>query len=272
MSDTTDLNHDIDLRPDIDLNHDIDLRPDIDLNHDIDLRPNPGPAAPIELVWLPPDDHDRNRDLARGWLAEVEQSQAEQRHPRQRQSFVAGRLAAKAAVRRHLTDRGFRELDPRRIVVSNDPRGCPGVTVRGARLATRGLRVSIAHSAGLGAALAATVRPDPTADRPVDQTGPGVDVERISDRAPSFERAVLAPAERALAPVDQDDRDTWLTRLWSVKEAAAKATGLGLQGRPKSFAVDGVDGTRMRVAARWYRSQVVSVAGERFVVAWTDQP
>ena len=36
--------------------------------------------------------------------------------------------------------------------------------------------------------------------------------------------------------------EAWLARAWTVKEAAAKAAGTGLQGRPRDFVIREIDG------------------------------
>jgi phosphopantetheine--protein transferase-like protein len=190
---------------------------------------------------------------------------------RRRIPWLLGRVAAKHAVHEHLTQRNFAAIDPTRIVVENDVLGCPILHVRGARLATRGIKVSIAHKPTVGVAVAARFRPFMSAtctDRP--PTGIGIDVESIDPRPASFECVVLSPSERRLAAVHQDDRDTWLTRVWTVKEAVAKATGRGLKGRPRDFEVDATDDNRMHCEGRWVTTKSLETAQGRFIVAWTE--
>jgi phosphopantetheinyl transferase (holo-ACP synthase) len=202
--------------------------------------------------------------LARRHLAASERPTFEARAPRGRVPWLLGRIAAKEAVRRHLVDRGFAEIDPTRIVVGNDAHGCPVVRIRGAHVATRGVRVSIAHKPTIAVAVAATLR------SPAPGAGLGIDIEAVESRSPTFERTVLTPAERSLAANADDARDTWLTRLWAVKEAAAKATGLGLGGRPKDFEIDAVRGDRLHCRDRWIATETLQTVGGAFIVAWTD--
>jgi phosphopantetheinyl transferase len=157
-------------------------------------------------------------------------------------------------------------------VVENDRHGCPIVHVAGAREATGGLRVSIAHKPNVAVAAAATLTmPPPGADRADTAcSGIGVDIEAVEPRSGTFERTVLSTAERSLRPDTDEDRDTWLTRLWTVKEAAAKATGLGLRGRPKDFEIDGVAGPAFRCRRGWIMTEPLVTANARFVVAWTE--
>ena len=66
----------------------------------------------------------------------------------------------------------------------------------------------------------------------------GIDVEPIVERPPSFEATAFTAGERAL--LDRwsgASRAEWVTRFWCAKEAAAKASGLGLAGGPASAQV-----------------------------------
>ncbi len=189
---------------------------------------------------------------------------------RRRIPWLLGRVAAKRAVHDHLTLRKFASIDPTRIVVENDALGCPNLRVRGARLATRGIKVSIAHKRTVGVAVAARVRPFLCATDHRPPAGVGIDVESIDRRPASFECAVLSASERRLQAAHQDDRDTWLTRVWAGKEAVAKATGRGLEGRPRDFEVDAIDDRRMRCGGRWVTTEPLHTAHGRFIVAWTE--
>ncbi|HWD56354.1 MAG TPA: 4'-phosphopantetheinyl transferase superfamily protein [Acidimicrobiales bacterium] len=209
--------------------------------------------------------------LARTYLGETEAAAFGAMTGRGRIPWLLGRVATKDAVRDHLASRDFAEVDATRIIVSNDGNGCPKVEVRGARLATRGVRVSIAHKPNIAVAVAARVRQPtiPTGSAPMS-VGLGIDIESVASRPASFETTILSPAERSLLDADRDDRDAWLTRMWAVKEAAAKATGLGLRGRPKDFVVDALDDDRVRCCGRWIATALLDSGGDRYVVAWTD--
>jgi phosphopantetheine--protein transferase-like protein len=55
---------------------------------------------------------------------------------------------------------------------------------------------------------------------------PGIDVELIEERDPSFERGYFT--ENELAQVEKaDNRHALLTAIWAVKEAMLKALGIG---------------------------------------------
>ena len=126
------------------------------------------------------------------------------------------------------------------------------------------MRVSIAHKPTVAVAVAAT----PT--RPADGPGIGVDVEVVEPRSATFERTAFTSAERSLVPPVGPERDGWLTRLWAAKEATAKATGLGLGGRPKAFEIEAVRDDHLRCRGRWIATEPLRTATGDFVVAWTD--
>jgi phosphopantetheinyl transferase (holo-ACP synthase) len=217
------------------------------------------------------DDATDIGELVRVYLGEPEAGAFEAMSGRARTPWLLGRVAAKNAVRDHLASRDFAEVDPTRIIVRNDTNGRPSVEVRGARFATRGVQVSIAHKPAVGVAVAARVRPvvTPAGEAPV-ASGIGIDIEAVEPRPPSFAETILSSPERTLLDATPGDLDTWLTRVWAVKEAAAKATGLGLRGRPKDFAVEAVDDDRLRCCGRWITTEQFDNGCGRYIVAWTD--
>jgi phosphopantetheinyl transferase (holo-ACP synthase) len=210
-------------------------------------------------------------ELARTYLAEPEAEAFAAMAGRARIPWLLGRVAAKEAVRDHLASRDFAQFDPTRIIVTNDTNGCPHVAVRGARLATRGIEVSIAHKPTVGVAVAGRVRRPATSGGTAGlATGIGIDIECVTQRPPSFAGTILSPSERSLLRAGGPDSDVWLTRMWAVKEATAKATGLGLRGRPKDFEVDAVDDQRLRCCGRWLTTAPLDTRDGHYIVAWTD--
>ncbi len=66
----------------------------------------------------------------------------------------------------------------------------------------------------------------------------GIDVETIADRPPGFEDLAFTPAEHALlSRWTGASRAEWVARFWCAKEAAAKASGVGLAAGPTSAEV-----------------------------------
>ncbi len=160
---------------------------------------------------------------------------------------LLGRIAAKDAVRALLFARGHGPLYPVEVRIDADPAGRP--VVHGPFGAA--VRVSLAHCEGIACALAA------------EGADPGIDVERIAPRGDAF--AALAFAADELARVPAAARDEWITRMWAAKEAAGKARGTGLGGRPKDLRITNVEGERIMVDGRWVETTRMG----DFIVAWT---
>src|SRR5690606_16701610 len=142
-------------------------------------------------------------------------------NPNAQRQWLLGRVAAKDAARAALRERGRWPLFPIEVAVANEDSGRPTVAHAG----TEDLRVSIAHTTGIGVAL---VR---------EGVDVGIDVEVVEPRAATFEATALTEGERALVPALDGGRDAALTLLWAAKEAAAKAAGTGLQGRPRDHEI-----------------------------------
>jgi phosphopantetheinyl transferase len=186
--------------------------------------------------------------IARRFLGEVERAEYELQTPRRRRSWLAGRIAAKDAVRALLWRLGHGPLFPVEVAIANEPSGRPVV-----RTSTgRNLRVSIAHKGEVAVAMAC------------EQTPVGIDIERIETRGDSFAEISFTPDELRL--VRDEPRDEAWTRLWSAKEAAAKALGTGLAGSPIRFPIRDRIGNRLLVGDAW----VTTKRHGDFIIGWTQ--
>src|SRR5439155_21101698 len=108
--------------------------------------------------------------LARRYLGDEERAVYEGLTPRRQRSWLAGRIAAKDAVRELLWRLGHGPLFPVEIVIASEPSGRPV-----ARTAVAGeLGISIAHKGDRAVAMAARGR------------AVGIDVERIEPRDDAF--------------------------------------------------------------------------------------
>jgi acyl transferase domain-containing protein/NAD(P)H-dependent flavin oxidoreductase YrpB (nitropropane dioxygenase family)/NAD(P)-dependent dehydrogenase (short-subunit alcohol dehydrogenase family)/4'-phosphopantetheinyl transferase EntD len=130
-------------------------------------------------------------------------------HPKRRWEWLAGRIAAKTAVRLLLAP-DSPDDNKIRIVAGED--GMPGVALDGAGTAASPF-LSITHSGNLAAALA-TLQP-----------GFGIDLEAIGETAREIESEFAAPAEVTMVRGAVEDHDAALTCLWAAKEACRKAIG-----------------------------------------------
>jgi phosphopantetheinyl transferase len=192
--------------------------------------------------------------LTRGCTNSQERLEYSKLNPRQQRHWILGRVAVKDAVRGFLADQGFRPVYPVEIGVSNDESGRP--LVRSKIPGVDQLSVSLAHTDWLAVALVG------------DGVPVGIDVEPVADHSERFAQIVLTDEEQKLVP-EGAGRDVALTRLWCVKEAASKAVGTGLQGKPKQFAVEAVEGSKYKVSGQWVDTEILKREEGEFVVAWT---
>lgn len=189
--------------------------------------------------------------LARRFISQPELVAYEALPPRRRRQWLNGRVAAKDAVRSYLWHKhGATPLYPKEFLISNAASGQPEVKAHVTQAFTGRLQVSIAHKDTLAIAM--------VAEHPV-----GVDIERIETRSDEFMALALTEAEQALLP--QDARDEWLTRCWVAKEALAKCGGSGLEGQPRKFEVQEIDGQKLRVNEQWVITQKL----DQYIIGWT---
>ncbi|WP_406368429.1 4'-phosphopantetheinyl transferase family protein [Streptomyces sp. NBC_01546] len=161
----------------------------------------------------------------RRYLGAAERAAYERLSPRARAPWLLGRIAAKDALRRLLWDGGAGPVFPAEVPIGNDPAGRP--LAEGPL--TRGFRLSIAHKDRIAVALAHPGR------------AVGIDVEQVTADPDALVRIALGPEElrlaERLAAREGTGLPAALTALWCAKEAAAKAEGSGLGGRPRDWRV-----------------------------------
>ncbi|BEL03911.1 type I polyketide synthase [Actinoplanes sichuanensis] len=217
-------------------------------------EPQPDGWCLVRERW--PDTATRELVMRR-YLVTAERADYAARSPIAQRDWLLGRVAVKDAVRELLWRRGPAALFPCQIRVGDDADGRPWA--RGP--AGEDVHVSLAHAGRLAVGIAA-------------EHGPvGIDIEPVADRA--IADVALTEAETALVEA-APDRPELLIRLWTAKEAVAKAIGTGLAGRPRRFAVTDVDGSGCTVTVdgrRWpVRHRILDEPGGRYVVAWTTAP
>jgi acyl transferase domain-containing protein/phosphopantetheinyl transferase len=209
-------------------------------------------AEPRPGGWVLTTEHCRSpasRELMmRRYLGEAERAVFEALTPRRKRSWLLGRIAAKDAVRRHLWASGERAVFPVEIGVTNDPAtGAPSLA--GARAA--GLHVSLAHKDDVAVAIVSPAR------------AVGIDVEKIEPRSEQLGNVALTPAELALGA--DRPRDEWFVRLWTAKEAVAKARRTGMTD-PRALEVTRVSGDELWIGD----TRVHTVREGEHIIAWTD--
>lgn len=189
--------------------------------------------------------------ISRRYLSAGERAAYDTLSPRRRRQWLAGRVAAKDAVRAWLRrERGIDAVWPQEFTVINDEAGAPRLRANVTSTLPEGLQVSLAHKGKLAVAI--------VGEQPV-----GIDIERIEPREPGFLEMAFTPAELAL--LAGADPDAEYTRGWVAKEVVAKAAGTGLQGRPRDYVIEARDGDCLCVNGRW----VVTHPLRDCIVGWS---
>ncbi|GAA4966666.1 hypothetical protein GCM10023205_34140 [Yinghuangia aomiensis] len=210
--------------------------------------------------------------VMRRYLDAAERAEFASVPPRARAGWLLGRIAAKDAARGYLWARGEGPMYPAEIHVRNLDGGQPAVS----RIPVADdpdlppsdspalPHISLAHKDRIAVALAGR--------------GPvGIDVETLADLPDAVARTALTDDERTLladlADGDPAARTAWLVRFWCAKEAAGKADGTGLAGRPRAWRVVRAGGDTLVLAGpsggHTVRTRVVADGPDRYVVAWT---
>lgn len=147
-----------------------------------------------------------------------------------RKQFLMSRIVAKDAARAWMArETGQPPVHPGQFRIGHDDRGKPLVLDLGDGPLPS---ISVAHKDRTVIAAAASV--------PI-----GIDLEPVGHDTVELLPTYAADAERELLQpwMDADPDAVWSTRLWCAKEAASKARGTGLEGRPKRLQVVELDET-----------------------------
>ena len=205
----------------------------------------------------PPHYHDLEK-LAKAILSVKEQEFWYQLPPQgsRRLEWLLGRAAAKDAIRQFAQENYHRDLTYLNLEILSTPSGKPRVSCPHLAVAEINLEVSISHTQGY---ILAAIAPS--------NHHIGIDMERLGHvQMADCQSVAFTSAElKLLAQFDELE----LLGCWCAKEAAAKAMGLGLQGKPKQWQITNYakDASQVQVT---YAEQVFSVNlwyGNREVVA-----
>nr|MBV6629054.1 acyltransferase domain-containing protein [Oceanococcus sp. HetDA_MAG_MS8] len=188
--------------------------------------------APLALRWLPAQPDDFWAQAGGIWLrvaAHLSLSSSElvqfySLEGMRQQDWLLGRLAAKEAIR-DLASRWGQTLALADLTLGYAADGRPQVE---AGDLARPVTISIAHHQGQAVAVAADA-----------SLAVGVDLVCTQNLdTDSIARTALGAAEREQwLGLQPDQRADFVARVWAAKEAAAKAVGSGLQGRPDQWQV-----------------------------------
>jgi acyl transferase domain-containing protein/phosphopantetheinyl transferase (holo-ACP synthase) len=148
--------------------------------------------------------------------------------PRRRE-WVLGRIAAKEAVKSLVARLAGIELCPADIAIVTDDNGRPWVQGEFINALGWAPLISITHKSDQVLAIAA---------HPQVGLNVGVDMEEPQPRDEDFAVLALTDSEKSMSSLaPPEKRDEMIALLWAAKEAAAKASGLGLRNNPKSIEI-----------------------------------
>jgi len=164
-----------------------------------------------------------------------------------KKEWIISRVAAKDAVKSVLQRAGDLHY-PVEFAIAATAAGQP--FPRGG--AADGIHLSLAHKHTDAVAIA-------RADRPV-----GIDIEEIREHNTAFKELVFDPAELAL--IGSRDEAEWLTRCWAAKEAYGKSLGKGLQGNPKAYTVERIDGDDLQIKG----IIIHTIKYKNYIIGWTS--
>lgn len=151
-------------------------------------------------------------------------------------TWLAGRVAAKDAVRLLVKERTGRDIPPCEIVVRNDRLGKPEAVGTRTPAPAEPLLLSISHIKAFAVAVASGS---------AGFGGLGVDVSLVREHEEHFIREAFDVDEiELMSRVEDENRNEWVTCFWCGKEAASKALGRGFQYGPKSLRIVAFDETK----------------------------
>lgn len=227
---------------------------------------------PVWMVMLKPQTHKLAREIApavyeytttgrnnvvalleKRYLNVLDKKEyAELKTVDRKREFLFSRIALKDAIRDFVAQDGAEMLYPVEIFCVHDENGKPLVYGEGdAAQQLEGLCVSIAHKGNRAVAMVGT--------SPV-----GVDLEKIEERTEGFIAGSFTAAERSVLGAEPSAE--LVTRCWVAKEACAKKTGRGLQGDPKRFEIQAIEGEVLILGKERVQTTLV---GDEYVAGWT---
>ncbi|SEL44517.1 Acyl transferase domain-containing protein [Chitinophaga rupis] len=92
----------------------------------------------------------------------------------------------------------------------------------------------------------------------------GIDIEEIREHNTAFEGLVFDPSELAL--LGNRNHAEWLTRYWVAKEAYGKSLGKGLQGNPKAYVVEAINGETLTIQG----VHIQTIQYKNYIIGWTS--
>ena len=177
-----------------------------------------------------------------------------------KQHYIISRIALKNAVCTFLQREHGECVSPRELYCSHDNFGQPMVHHdKQKKKPLDSLFVSLSHKNNRGVAIAS--------NQPV-----GIDLEKIENKSEEFIQLAYTKKELSLLKrLEGSDSENLksaetLIRFWVAKEACAKKTGRGFQGRPQSFEVTKVEDDVLFVGDTPVQTVKIDID---YIVGWT---
>ena len=167
--------------------------------------------------------------------------------PNKRKERIISRVAVKDAVRALLKKEKQEAYYPIEFEIRNDDAGKPFTE----GTMTKDIHVSLAHKDKEAVAIARSGTPV------------GIDIEVISEKNDGFTELVFYPEELAL--ITSPDRTEWIIRCWVAKEAYGKYLGRGLQGNPKKYKIDAINGNMLTIGD----VTIQTIKHNNYIIGWT---
>lgn len=179
-------------------------------------------------------------------------NQEEKKHhqsllPNKRKEWVISRVAVKDAVRNLLNTEKQQACYPISFEIRSDEVHKPYLYGD----MTEGIHISIAHKGTDAVGIARY-------DKQV-----GIDIERIEDRSEGFYELVFSASELAL--LKNHEKAEWATRFWVAKEAYGKYLGKGLQGNPRAYVIEEINGEDLKINDTIIRT----IKHTNYIIGWT---
>lgn len=185
--------------------------------------------------------------IMKRYFNQAEKAELRAMLPNKRKERIISRVAAKDAVRALLKKEKQEAYYPIEFELKKDDVGKPfpeGTMVNG-------IHVSLAHKDKEAVAIARSKGPV------------GIDIEVISEKNDGFAELVFHPEELSL--ITSPDRTEWLIRCWVAKEAYGKYLGKGLQGNPKKYMIESINGDTLRIGD----VTIQTIKHNNYIIGWT---
>lgn len=186
-----------------------------------------------------------------GYLNSQERKHYNSLYPNQAIDYLISRIALKDGVRKYIRKEEDTEfLFPIEPSVRYDEHGKPCLY---GHEKLEGIEVSIAHKGSEAVVI--------VSDKPA-----GIDIEKIEARNKEFMDVAFTPHELDLLK-EKGNEAEWIARFWVAKESYGKMLGLGLQGNPKQYEVESINGEELKI-----NNTTITTTRHRdnYIIGWTN--